>query len=744
MAKAVPPNDPQKLAASKGKPAGAGAPGAAAPLDEAQLARIAEKRREAETLLAGENYEAAGPILLRLAKFTQDEVRETAAWARQQLQHVRKHLGAPAEVSDSVALAPKSAATAPVPASGPTAEKPPAATTPASESAGSAAEPPAGGSLAVQLKALATSPLAAIAGIACLAFLVGFLATAAAVRPPAATLIFEVEEAVRGKEVGLGVEGRHHEADSLAQSAKVSPGHQTIAVTQGRTEWAALDLDLESGDVRTLRVVWREGHPEVHLLGTDDSVLAKSLTPKPLPPPPPDKPVAPALVDPQKPETKPTSKPGAPGTRTPEAKPTTGSPSEPQNDSALATTLFRKGGPGTYIAVRRLEGRNLKGFNANSADQLPPPPYEITHVVLVDGGAGETEFKGLRDAPFLQGLVLMGSEWRGDEIKPLRGHPTLMSFTLRPRGSTFTTLKPTLVVPHLAECPGLLVINIESASVSDDDIETLKGHRRLQNLSIVADAITSRGMSNLAAFPHLIAINLRWMDPEIGGVTDEQIGLLSGMTQLQSLSLEGGRTATGAGFAKVELAALNNLNLSRFPALNDEGIRAIVAGFPRLSHLSLNDWNLAQGGAQVGSAVTNAALETLVELRPLHRLIIHSAEGITDEGMPHIAKMTGLDWLDLSGCPLGDSAAEPLAKLKLVTLNLSRTQIGDQSCKAIASMPQLVTLFLDGTQVTDEGIARLKSMKQLRTLNVRQTAVTRDGVDALKAELPMLNVTFGP
>ena len=742
MAKAVPPNDPRKLAASKGRPPGAAAPGTAAPLDEAQIARIAEKRREAEALLASQNYEAAGQILLRLARLPQEEIRETAAWARQQLLRVRKQMGTPAEVSDSVALAPKTAAGAPDAASTSTGDASPAGSTPSSESSGSAAESPAGESLANRVKQLATSPLAAISGVACIAFLVGFLVTAAAVRPPTATLVFEVEEMARGKEVGLGIDGRLHEVDTLEQSMKVSPGRQTIAVTEGRKEWAALELDLASGDIRTLRVVLRDGHPEVHLLGTDDSVLAKSLTPRPLPPPPPDKPAAP--VESPKPETNPVPKPAAPGIRTPETKPTTGSPSEPQNDSVLATSLFRKGGPGTYVGVRRLEGRNPKFFNANTAEQLPPSPYEITQVALVDGGVGEAEFKGLREAPFLQSLTLMGSEWTGDELKPLRGHPTLMSFTLRPRGSTFTNLKPTLAIPHLAECPGLLVINIESATVSDDDIETLKGHRRLQNLSIAADALTSRGLSTLATFPQLLLLNLRWMDPEISGVTDEQIGLLSGMMQLQSLSLEGGRTATGAGFEKVEIAALNSLSLSRFPALNDEGIRAIVAGFPRLSHLSLNDWNPAQGGAQVGSAVTNASLETLVELRPLHRLIIHSAEGITNEGMPHIAKMTGLDWLDLSGCPLGDAAAEPLAKLKLVTLKLSRTQVGDQSCKGIASMSQLVTLFLDSTQVTDDGIARLKSMKQLRQLSVRQTAVTREAVDALKAELPMLNVNFGP
>jgi hypothetical protein len=742
MAKAVPPNDPQKLSASKGRPAGAGTPSTAAPLDEAQVAHIAERRRQAESLLASQRYEAAGQILLRLAKLPQEEVRETAAWARQELQRVRKQMGVPAEVTDSVALAPKSADAAPVAASSSTAESPPADSAARSESVTTDAGNPAGESLAVRLKGIATSPLGAIAGISFAAFLVGFLATAAAVRPPTATLVFEVEDAARGKEIGLGIDGRLFEVDSLELTRKVIPGRQTVAVTQGRTEWAALDLDLESGDVRTLRVVWRDGHPEVHLLGTDDSVLAKSLTPRPLPPPPPDKPAAPVV--PLMPETKPAPKPASPGAGTPESNPSARTTSEPQNDAALATALFRKGGPGTFLSVQRREGRSVKVIGANKADQLPPPPYELMNATLVDGGAGEAEFALLKEARSLQGLILMGSEWTGDELKPLRGHPTMLHFMLRPRGSTFTTLKPTLVIPHLAECPGLLVINIESASISDDDLERLKEHRRLQNLSIVADAITSRGLPSLAKFPQLTSLHLRWMDPDIDGVTDEQIALLTGMPHLQSLTLEGGRRVTGSGFEKVEIPTLDNLSLRRFPTFNDEGIRAIVSRFPRLTQFNLNDWYSSQGTERVGSAVTNTTLETLAELRLLGRLIIHSAEGITDEGTTHVSRMTALNWLDLSGCMLGDAAVEPLAKLKLVNLNLSRTQVGDQSCKIIASMPQVVSLYLDNTLVTDEGVARLKSMKQLRQLSVHQTAVTREAVDALKAEIPMLNVIFGP
>lgn len=739
MAKAVPPNDPQKLSASKGRPAGAGSPGTAAPLDEAQIARIAERRREAETLLANQSYEAAGQILLRLAKLPQEEVRETAAWARQQLQRVRKQMGTPAEVSDSVALGPQSTNTPPAAVGTQIAPATSSVSTAATESA-----PSAGESLAERLKGVASSPLGAIVGVSCVAFLVGFLATAAAVRPPTATLTFEVEDAVRGKEIGLGIDGRLYEVDSLELTRKVSPGRQTIAVTQERTEWAALDLDLESGDVRTLRVVWRDGHPELHLLGTDDSVLAKSLTPRPLAPPPPDKPVAPNPVATPKPESQPSPKPDRATPQTSEPKPSTVTPSEPQNDAAIVTALFRKGPPGTYAAVRRQEGRAFKGFNVTSADQLPPPPYELLNVTLVEGGAGEAEFALLRETRTLQSLTLLGTEWTGDEIKPLHGHPSLSSFTLRPRGSTFTTLKPTRVIPHLAKCPALLVINVESASISDDDLEVLKGHGRLHNLAIVADALTSRGLLSLAAFPHLTSLTLRWKDPEISGVTDEQIALLTGMMNLQVLQIEGGRTVTGAGFAKSDLPALQNLVLHRFPNLNDDGVRAIVSGHPRMANFSLNDFNADRGDARVGSAVTNASLETLTELRFLSRLVLSSAEGITDEGMKHVSRLTELNWLDLSGCPLGDAAVEPLATLKVSNLNLSRTQVGDQACKVIASMPQVRALFLSGTQVTDKGFTHLRSLKQLRFLDARQTAVTQQAADDLKAEIPQAQILVGP
>ncbi|MCC7425154.1 MAG: hypothetical protein IT428_33205 [Planctomycetaceae bacterium] len=746
MAKAVPPNDPRKLAASKGRPPGAAAPGTAAPLDEAQIARIAEKRREAEALLASQNYEAAGQILLRLARLPQEEVRETAAWARQQLLRVRKQMGTPAEVSDSVALAPKTAAGAPDAASTSTGDASPAGSTPSSESSGSAAESRAGESLANRVKQLATSPLAAISGVACIAFLVGFLVTAAAVRPPTATLVFEVEEMARGKEVGLGIDGRLHEVDTLEQSMKVSPGRQTIAVTEGRKEWAALELDLASGDIRTLRVVWREGHPEVHLLGTDDSVLAKSLVPRPLPPPPADKPVTPKT---DAARTVPNPQPQRSSAPTPMPTPPANSPSpgtdaSRRDDAAIVTAIFHKSMGLANFNITSFETNPPRNLLINQSSQIPKGRLQILSATLSPEGIDYEQFALLKDAHSLGMLTLVG-EWTGDEIKVLVGHPALRSFTqsaiggrVPPGAATIKTLRRSRAAPHLAQMPVLSQVNLNGLSFTDDDLDLLKKVRDLQGLGFASDELTPRGLATLSELPRLGTLYLRTMDPDADGFSDEKLEILGRAFRLHVLTLEGG-TATGAGFRKLDARNLQYLTLQRFPALKDEGIQAIASFCKALTTIHIN---VPQPGVEhVASSLTNDSLKAFQGLEHLRSIRIQSAAGITDEGVAALVDAP-VTMLDLSGCSIGDGAAESLSKMKLEYLWLERTQIGDETCRAISRLP-LRQLLISNTKVTDAGMTHLKEIKTLETVDVRQTEVTQQAVDALKAANTRITIMSG-
>jgi hypothetical protein len=66
-------------------------------------------------------------------------------------------------------------------------------------------------------------------------------------------------------------------------------------------------------------------------------------------------------------------------------------------------------------------------------------------------------------------------------------------------------------------------------------------------------------------------------------------------------------------------------------------------------------------------------------------------------------------------------------------LDLSRTRVGDEGCKTIATMPRLYDLDLRQTLVGNPGTAALAACKELRSLNLFGTKAGDYGVTALSA-----------
>jgi hypothetical protein len=123
----------------------------------------------------------------------------------------------------------------------------------------------------------------------------------------------------------------------------------------------------------------------------------------------------------------------------------------------------------------------------------------------------------------------------------------------------------------------------------------------------------------------------------------------------------------------------------------------------------------------VGNAHTDKNLETLRRLPHLVRLDMAEAGtgSITDRGIAHVATLTNLEWLDLTGFIISDDAAAQLAKLsRLRVLLLDGTRMTDQSLAHLSKLQSLEALSIVGTKVTADGLRHISGLTRLEELGL--------------------------
>lgn len=154
------------------------------------------------------------------------------------------------------------------------------------------------------------------------------------------------------------------------------------------------------------------------------------------------------------------------------------------------------------------------------------------------------------------------------------------------------------------------------------------------------------------------------------------------------------------------LPSLEKLNLGEVDGLSDEAM-VFVGKLTTLKELDLGD-----------AAISSAGLRPLTKLKQLTRLQLGWTRDVGDAGLPLIAKLANLESLGLGG-----------------------TKVTDAGLPVLAALPNLKELALPGTAVTDRGIASLAGCRALTTLTLgAKSKVTPKGIDALKRALPNLAV----
>ena len=132
---------------------------------------------------------------------------------------------------------------------------------------------------------------------------------------------------------------------------------------------------------------------------------------------------------------------------------------------------------------------------------------------------------------------------------------------------------------HLRGLTELRFLDLAESGVTDDGLETLSELRHIESLRLKATKQTDAGITRIAA---------RWGETlkelelsSCPGVTDAGLARLSGLTELETLSLTHTRI-TDTGLANFRgLKRLQTLNLN-FTDVSDEGLAALRAELPLL------------------------------------------------------------------------------------------------------------------------------------------------------------------
>jgi internalin A len=222
-------------------------------------------------------------------------------------------------------------------------------------------------------------------------------------------------------------------------------------------------------------------------------------------------------------------------------------------------------------------------------------------------------------------------------------------------------------------------------------------------------------------------------------VTDTDIALLAGLTEVRSLELIG-TSVTDAGMASLKsLVNLEELNLVN-NRISDAGLSGL-ADLVNLRRLKLSFCTITGSGLvnlkalarlqQLDltlSRASDASLAALEQATDLRTLTLQNTD-VSDAGLKHLAGLTRLQSLSLSGTRVSDAGLEHLkgmADLKILALDT--TAVNGSGLRHLAGATALEELYLGKSGVTDAGLENLKLFKNLRRLRLWGTSLTDAGL----------------
>lgn len=138
--------------------------------------------------------------------------------------------------------------------------------------------------------------------------------------------------------------------------------------------------------------------------------------------------------------------------------------------------------------------------------------------------------------------------------------------------------------------------------------------------------------------------------------------------------------------------------------------------------------------------MTDGVLADVSRVETVTALNLSGSSAVTDDGVRHLARLTSLRHLDLSGTNVTDTGLQVLRHLpRLETISLAWTRTTDAGVRALAHCEALTHVNLAGTGAGDDALRALAGKRHLRHLAI---ALTDAGVPLLH-ELPRFKTWHG-
>jgi Leucine-rich repeat (LRR) protein len=116
--------------------------------------------------------------------------------------------------------------------------------------------------------------------------------------------------------------------------------------------------------------------------------------------------------------------------------------------------------------------------------------------------------------------------------------------------------------------------------------------------------------------------------------------------------------------------------------------------------------------------ITDVGMEHLAKLTGVTNLDLYYAEYITEDGIAHLKDWKALERLNLRGTKVTSKVFPTLGRLtSLKSLDLAYTQIDDDGFEELASLPKLEELAIGGNRLTGSCLPLLKPIASLRRLD---------------------------
>ena len=251
---------------------------------------------------------------------------------------------------------------------------------------------------------------------------------------------------------------------------------------------------------------------------------------------------------------------------------------------------------------------------------------------------------------------------------------------------------------------------------------------RLEGLIMrqVAGALTDDDLEQISKLKHLTSVNIY-----DSGLTDERFGMIAKLPTLEAIH-GGFNGLTAEGVVMLENhPTLNHLNLWGGRLIDASVALPSLSTIPNLSVINVGYWN-----------ITDDDLPHLAKLPKLESLWLEGNKRLTSQGFSALQNMKGLKKLALGGTAFDDSAAQYLAGLaQLEFLQLKNTSVTEKTVALISNLPKLGAISLPPSASSDDSLRLLQSCKSLIQLSLKDSNLSAEALDEFRKAMPQCLVT---